>query len=64
MMIARKPIAAERGAKFRYLPDDSAKLKGGLSLNRLYLNGGLDVHYVHAVESSLRNRCRPLGDDE
>ncbi|MFX0201392.1 MAG: hypothetical protein ACFFCW_35195 [Candidatus Hodarchaeota archaeon] len=64
MVVARKPIVAERGAKFRYLLDDFAKLESDLSLNRLYSNGRLNVYYVHAVESSQGKRCKPLGDDE
>ena len=64
VMVATKLIVTERRAKFRYLTDDAAKIEGDLSLDKLYLNGGPDVYYVHAVESSLGKHCKPWGDDE
>ena len=64
VMASQRLIVAERVAKFGCLPYDSATLKSDLSLDRLYLNCGLDIHCVHAVKSSQGKRCKPLGDDK
>jgi len=58
---AKKLIIAGPRADFGCLSHGSAKLKSDLSLDRFYLNGGLNVHYVHVVKRPEGKHCKPVG---
>jgi hypothetical protein len=40
-------------AQFRFYPSDFARLEDDTTLDKVYLNGGLDVWYIHGTKAGL-----------